>query len=100
MASPSSSELPSPELASTELASSAARVRAGLRAIVLVSALVSALGAMGCVTVRPEQREFLADRSMTFGSGGQLEADTDHVLDNREGSAGAATVSGGGCGCN
>ncbi len=73
------------------------------RARALVVALASAVSlasASGCVTVRPEQREFLADRSMTFGSGGQLEADTDHVLDNREGSAGASTVSGGGCGCN
>jgi hypothetical protein len=64
-----------------------------------VLALVLALVA-GCVTVRPEQREFLADPSMTFGSGGQAEMDLDHVLENREGSAGAATVSGGGCGCN
>jgi hypothetical protein len=56
--------------------------------------------AAGCVTVRPEQREFLADPSMTFGSGGQAEMDMDHVLENREGSAGSATVSGGGCGCN
>ncbi|MFO0681144.1 MAG: DUF4266 domain-containing protein [Sandaracinus sp.] len=71
-----------------------------LRALGITIALVAALASTGCVTVRPEQREFLADRSMTFGSGGQLEADTDHVLDNREGSAGAATVSGGGCGCN
>jgi hypothetical protein len=56
--------------------------------------------AAGCVTVRPEQRAFLADPSMTFGSGGQAEADLDHVLDNREGATGAGTVNGGGCGCN
>jgi hypothetical protein len=67
---------------------------------VLVVACIAALAAAGCVTVRPEQREFLADPSMTFGSGGQAEMDMDHVLENREGSAGAATVSGGGCGCN
>lgn len=68
--------------------------------IVLALALIAAFAASGCVTVRPEQREFLADTSMTFGSGGQAEMDMDHVLENREGSAGAATVSGGGCGCN
>jgi hypothetical protein len=67
---------------------------------VVAAALALALGSAGCVTVRPEQREFLADPSMTFGSGGQAEADLDHVLENREGTAGAATVSGGGCGCN
>lgn len=70
----------------------------GVVAVLLMLGL--ALGASGCVTVRPEQREFLADPSMTFGSGGQAEADLDHVLENREGAAGAATVSGGGCGCN
>ena len=64
-------------------------------ALALAVAFVS-----GCVTVRPEQRQFLADPSMTFGSGGQGAADLDHVLENREGSSGAATVSGGGCGCN
>lgn len=96
MASPSSSELRG---SSPGLRGSRALV-AGLRALLLTCAIAAALAATGCVTVRPEQREFLADRSMTFGSGGQLEADTDHVLDNREGSAGAATVSGGGCGCN
>jgi hypothetical protein len=68
--------------------------------LIVVMGIALALAASGCVTVRPEQREFLADPSMTFGSGGQAEADLDHVLENREGSAGAATVSGGGCGCN
>jgi hypothetical protein len=72
-------------------------IRAMAAAVVV---LAVATGATGCVTVRPEQREFLADPSMTFGSGGQAEMDMDHVLENREGSAGAATVSGGGCGCN
>ena len=68
--------------------------------LLIVLACALAFAASGCVTVRPEQREFLADPSMTFGSGGQAEMDLDHVLENREGTAGAATVSGGGCGCN
>ncbi len=68
--------------------------------LLVVLACALAFAASGCVTVRPEQREFLADPSMTFGSGGQAEMDLDHVLENREGTAGAATVSGGGCGCN
>ena len=85
MASPSSSE----------------RRRAPM-SLVLALAAIAALGALapGCVTVRPEQREFLADPAMTFGSGGMAEANEDHVLTNREGSAGAASVTGGGCGCN
>jgi hypothetical protein len=57
-------------------------------------------GASACVTVRPEQRELLADRAMTFGAGGDAEAHEEHVLSNREGSTGASATSGGGCGCN
>jgi hypothetical protein len=50
--------------------------------------------------VRPEEKEFLAQPSMTFGSGGEDSAQEDHVISNREGSYGGAGVSGGGCGCN
>ncbi len=53
-----------------------------------------------CVTVRPEDKEFLADPSMTFGADGETQAAEEHVLTNREGSFGAGGVSGGGCGCN
>ncbi len=59
-----------------------------------------ALGLGGCVTVRPDAREYLADPAMTFGSGGETAAHEEHVLSNREGSFGAGSVSGGGCGCN
>jgi hypothetical protein len=71
-----------------------------LRALLVLLAVALAAVAPGCVTVRPEQREFLADPSMTFGSGGQVTADEEHVLSNREGSYGAGGVTGGGCGCN
>lgn len=50
--------------------------------------------------VRPEEREFLADPAMTFGSEGEAGAHEAHVLSNREGSYGAAGITGGGCGCN
>ncbi|MEO0323641.1 MAG: DUF4266 domain-containing protein [Myxococcota bacterium] len=60
--------------------------------------LAASLGA--CVTVRPEEKEFLADPSMTFGAEGETQAAEEHVLTNREGSFGAGGVSGGGCGCN
>jgi hypothetical protein len=63
-------------------------------------ALLFALVLTGCVTVRPDAREYLADPSMTFGSGGEAQAHEEHVLSNREGSFGAGNVSGGGCGCN
>lgn len=66
------------------------------RAAVLLLAS-SALG--GCVTVKPHEKERLADPAMTYGSGGSAEQQEAHVLDNREGSVGGAS-SGGGCGCN
>ena len=63
-------------------------------------ALLVVVGTSGCVTVRPEEREFLADSSMNFGSGGEADAHGSHILSNREGSFGAGEFSGGGCGCN
>jgi len=72
----------------------AAMIRAALLA------LLAMLLASGCVMVRPEEREYLADPAMTFGSGGTAEAQEEHVLSNREGSSGGGQASGGGCGCN
>ena len=68
-------------------------------ALLVVLALALAFVA-GCVTVRPEEREFLSDPAMTFGSQGTAGAQEEHVLTNREGSYGAGSVTGGGCGCN
>lgn len=81
--------------------SSSERGRARLRVLLWAVALSSLLGALaGCVTVRPEEREYLAEPAMTFGSEGEAGAHEAHVLSNREGSYGAAGVTGGGCGCN
>lgn len=63
-------------------------------------AVLTLAGLAGCVTVRPEQREILADPAMTFGAGGDAEVHEEHVLSNREGSIGGGATSGGGCGCN
>ena len=68
--------------------------------LLLLLSLLLALLAGGCVTVRPEEREFLADPAMTFGSEGVAGAQEEHVVANREGSYGASEVTGGGCGCN
>lgn len=54
----------------------------------------------GCATVRPEDKEHLAEPAMTWGDEGIGEAQERHVLDNREGSTGGGSTSGGGCGCN
>jgi hypothetical protein len=68
-----------------------------LRAALLIAFSVSALG---CVTVRPEQRAILADRIMQFGADARERAALEHAIENREGSSGAGSVQGGGCGCN
>jgi hypothetical protein len=62
--------------------------------------VLTASGLGGCVMVRPEAREHLADPAMTFGGEGTAGAQEEHVLSNREGSYGAGAVTGGGCGCN
>jgi cell division protein FtsL len=66
--------------------------------VALLAALITA--ALGCVTVRPEQRAILADRIMQFGADARERAALEHAIENREGSSGAGSVQGGGCGCN
>jgi hypothetical protein len=71
-----------------------------LRAIAVLAALAASALLAGCATVRPEDKEFLADPAMIFGSDGTIGGHDEHVLSNREGSFGGGTVTGGGCGCN
>ena len=78
--------------------SSDSRLHRGVRALALAAA--SALLLSACVTVKPEEKEFLAEPSMTFGGEGEIASQEEHVFANREGSYGAAGVTGGGCGCN
>jgi hypothetical protein len=66
---------------------------------VLAGAL-TAVAAPGCVTVEPQNREYLADPAMRFGNQGTSGSHEQRVFSNREGSYGARGVSGGGCGCN
>jgi hypothetical protein len=58
------------------------------------------LAAAGCSTVKPQDKELLADPAMSYAAGGEAELQEEHVLSNREGAAGAGRSSGGGCGCN
>ncbi len=69
-----------------------------LRVLLLVGATLPM--AVGCVTVRPEERAILADPVMQFDGDPREAAATQHVIENREGSYGGRTVRGGGCGCN
>lgn len=74
--------------------------RAGFTRALLTVLGLAVFGASGCVTVKPEDREFLANPAMTFGAHGASASQEHHVLDNREGSTGGGGVTGGGCGCN
>lgn len=77
--------------------------RRGAAALATALALAGgAVGAGGCgrYAVRPNEKEHLADRTMQFDADGQEAAADEHVLSNREGSAGGRGAGGGGCGCN
>jgi hypothetical protein len=70
-----------------------------LRGALCVALAAQAL-ILACVPVRPEQRAILADRIMQFGADARERAALEHAIENREGSTGAGSVQGGGCGCN
>ena len=75
--------------------------KAGLARLLFALLLCGAVG--GCSiskwTVKPHQRELLADPIMQLDAGQEREAE-EHVLANREGAIGGTGTSGGGCGCN
>lgn len=50
--------------------------------------------------VQPYERETLADPIMSFARQPSIESHFSHVYEVREGSHGAGTSIGGGCGCN
>jgi hypothetical protein len=57
------------------------------------------LGSAGCVTVKPYERELLAQPGMSFVPDSRNET-VQHALESREASFGGYGASGGGCGCN
>lgn len=65
-----------------------------------VLAMGLATTACGRNAVRASEKEFLADRVMIFDEDGQETAAEEHIVTNREGSAGGKGTGGGGCGCN
>ncbi len=70
------------------------------KAILLVILIFACLTFSNCVTVRPYEREFLADKIMDFDAiGGEISMEQ-HFLETREGSSGGAGGAGGGCACN
>jgi hypothetical protein len=68
--------------------------------IFILLLVVGPLSGCGRYAVRPDEKELLADRIMQFDYDGVEAAIDEHVLSNREGSAGGGGTAGGGCGCN
>ncbi len=62
--------------------------------------LVLLLLGAGCATVKPWEREILANPCMVFGGNGYEIILEQHMLQYREGAAGGFGGGGGGCGCN
>jgi len=66
----------------------------------LLASIILTVALAGCSTVKPYQREVLADRAMA-PSGEALEDHfRQHWQESREGGAGGYASAGGGCGCN
>jgi hypothetical protein len=54
----------------------------------------------GCSSVKPWQKEHLADSIMSFNEDAREAAEELHWIEAREGSTGGAGAAGGGCACN
>ena len=70
------------------------------RGLLLAATAALVLSSCGRAAVRASEKEFLADRVMIFDDDTQESNADEHVLSNREGSAGGRGTTGGGCGCN
>lgn len=71
-----------------------------MRAALLVCGILAALVTSGCATVRPWERERLADRAMHLDADPLAAEMEQHNHDYREGASGGFGGAGGGCGCN
>ena len=61
---------------------------------------LAALWLGGCVTVKPWEKEKLAERKMQFAPDPDEDELDLHMQEAREGSSGGHGSAGGGCGCN
>ena len=69
-------------------------------ALVMIAAMLFGGCSISKWTVKPHQRELLADKIMNLDGDPQERAADQHMLANREGAIGGTGTSGGGCGCN
>jgi hypothetical protein len=58
------------------------------------------LVASGCATVKPWDRDLLAEKKMRFTPHPMLHAIDEHIYFSKEASMGGSDIAGGGCGCN
>ena len=65
-----------------------------------LGALLAVVLSSGCATVRPWQRELLADRIMDPAAVARERAAERHWMETREGAIGGPLGAGGGCACN
>jgi hypothetical protein len=72
----------------------------GIRALALLLLLGSATRLGGCATVKPWEKERLADPMMSFDDTAREAARELHWIEAREGSTGGTGTAGGGCACN
>ena len=70
-----------------------------MKALCFLVLAIAAGAAAGCSTVKPWERELLAQPGMRLDSTPNVRAEQ-HMLESREASVGGFGGGGGGCGCN
>ena len=63
-------------------------------------ALLAVTGGCAATSVKPWDRDLLAQKKMKFNPSPREAAVDDHIYFSKEGSTGGQSVGGGGCGCN
>jgi len=71
-----------------------------MKKLVLLTALGGLVLGSGCATVKPWQRNTLADYKMRGDRDPLAIAMDEHIYFSREAASGGRGVGGGGCGCN
>jgi len=68
--------------------------------VALVIALLGLVSGCAAMSVKPWDRDLLAQKKMRFAPSRTESAVDEHIYFSKEGSAGGRGVGGGGCGCN
>jgi hypothetical protein len=71
-----------------------------LVAAALLAATLASLSGCAAMSVKPWDRDLLAEKKMSFTPLPMHAALDDHIYFSKEGSTGGMSVGGGGCGCN